>query len=81
VGHLLVAEVRDDLAVVVQPALLRLVMTFSATGRSALALASVVTMPSAATSDATRLAIISRWCWELPPKRRPFFGVAGMAWS
>ena len=56
-----------------------LVITFSAIGRSALALASVVTMPSAATSDATRLAIISRWCGELPPNRRPFFGVAGMA--
>ena len=62
-----------------RPPFLALVMTFSATGRSALALASVVTMPSAATSDATRLAIISRWWAALPPKRRPFFGVAGMS--
>src|SRR5215216_3598516 len=60
------------------PPFLALVMTFSATGRRALALASVVVMPSTATSDATRLAIISRWCCEVPPKRRPFFGVAGM---
>src|SRR3954447_16332412 len=56
-------------------------MTFSATGRRAFAFASVVTMPSAATSDATRFAIISRWCDELPPKRRPFFGVPCMTAS
>src|ERR1700760_3230822 len=49
-------------------------MTRSATGRRALAFASVVTIASAATSDDTRLAIISRWCDALPPKRRPFFG-------
>src|SRR6185295_16891274 len=55
------------------------VITFSATGRSALALASVVTMASAANSDATRLAIISRWCAASPPKRRALRGRAGMA--
>src|SRR5688572_16502286 len=54
-------------------------MTFSATGRRAFALASVVTIPSAAMSDDTRFAIISRW-WELePPNRRPLFGVAGIS--
>src|SRR5687767_4883025 len=58
-----------------------LVMSFSAIGRSALALASVVTMPSAAKRLAARLAIISFWCDELPPKRRPFFGVAGIVLS
>src|SRR5262245_54790635 len=56
-------------------------MSFSATGRSALALASVVTMPSAANRLAARLAIISRWWAALPPNRRPFLGVAGMAVS
>src|SRR4029453_8080140 len=56
-------------------------MSFSATGRSAFALASVVTMPSAPNRVAARLAIISRWWAALPPKRRPFLGVAGMAGS
>src|SRR5262245_38262314 len=48
-------------------------------GRMALALASVVVMPSAAISEATRLAIIAFWCEAEPPKRRPFLGVAGIA--
>src|SRR3546814_20595906 len=61
------------------PPFLALVMTFSAMGRRALAFASVVTMPSAATSDATRFAIMRRWCWELPPTRRPFLGDGGRA--
>src|SRR6476646_2815247 len=59
------------------PSFLAFVMTFSAIGRRALAFASVVTMPSAAISDATRLAIIRRWCAASPPNRRPRFGVAG----
>src|SRR5204862_6975945 len=59
-------------------AFLALVMSFSAVGRRALALASVVTIPSAAISDAARLAIISFWCCELPPKLRARRGVAGM---
>src|SRR3954447_1027531 len=59
-------------------AFLALVMSFSAIGRSAFALASVVVMPSAAISDAARLAIISFWCCELPPKLRALRGVAGM---
>src|SRR5690349_16503838 len=50
-------------------------------GRSALALASVVTIPSAAISDATRLPNMAFWWAASPPKRRPFFGVAGMAGS
>src|SRR4029079_3868917 len=57
-----------------------LVMSFSAIGRSALALASVVTIASAAKSDAARLAIISFWCCELPRKLRASRGVAGMRW-
>src|SRR5829696_5683940 len=57
------------------PPFLALVITFSATGRRALALASVVTIPSAAMSEATRLAIISRWWAGDPPRRRPFVGV------
>src|SRR5687768_17355794 len=60
------------------PPLRALVMTFSTTGRSALALASVVTSASAAISEATRLPSMAFWCEALPPKRRPFFGVAGM---
>src|SRR3954464_7252805 len=62
-----------------RPPFLALVIIFSATGRRALALASVVTMPSAAMSEATRLAIISRWWAASPPKRRLLRGVAGMA--
>src|SRR3954452_13750715 len=56
-------------------------MSFSAIGRNALALASVVVMPSAAINDAARLAIISFWCCELPPKLRARRGVAGMVQS
>src|SRR5262245_18511390 len=59
-------------------AFLALVISFSAIGRRALALASVVTMASAANSDAARLAIISFWCCELRPKLRALRGVAGM---
>src|SRR4051812_12610504 len=61
-----------------RPPFFALVMSFSATGRRALALASVVTMASAAKSEAARLAIISRWCAASPPKRRERRGVAGM---
>src|ERR1700694_6031884 len=61
-----------------RPPFLAFVMIFSAIGRRALALASVVTMPSAAMSDATRLAIMSRWCAASLPKRCDFLGVAGM---
>src|SRR3954468_6677217 len=53
-------------------------MTFSMTGRSALALASVVTSASAAINDATRLPNIAFWWAASPPKRRPFFGVPGI---
>src|SRR3954470_23857566 len=60
-------------------AFLAFVISFSAIGRSALALASVVVMPSAANSDAARLAIIRRWCWDEPPKLRERRGVAGMS--
>src|SRR5215218_7473127 len=50
-------------------------VSFSAMGRRALAFASVVTMASAANSDAARLAIIAFW-WEAePPKRRALRGV------
>src|SRR3954454_23423365 len=60
-------------------AFLAFVINFSAIGRSALALASVVVMPSAANSDAARLAIIRRWCWDEPPKLRERRGGAGMS--
>src|SRR5687767_14478182 len=59
------------------PPFLALVTTFSTTGRSALALASVVTSASAAMSEATRLPIIAFWWAASPPKRRPFFGAPG----
>src|ERR1039458_5233047 len=48
---------------------------FSTTGRSALALDSVVTIDSAAISEATRLPIIAFWCAALPPSRLPLRGV------
>src|SRR6188472_2150794 len=57
------------------PPFLALVMSFSAYGRNALALASVVTIASAANRLAARLAMISRWCAGSRPKRGPFFGV------
>ena len=47
-------------------------MHFSATGRSALALASVVTSDSAAISEATRLPSMAFWWAASPPSRRPF---------
>src|SRR5947207_5527580 len=47
-------------------------------GRSALALASVVTKASAAMSDAARLPNMAFWCAASPPKRRPFLGAAGV---
>src|SRR2546421_12418326 len=56
------------------PPFLALVTHFSITGRSALALASVVTRYSAATSEATRLPNIAFWWAASPPKRGPFFG-------
>src|SRR5687768_6731047 len=53
-------------------------MTFSTTGRSALALASVVTSASAAISDATRLPNMAFWWAASPPNRLPLRGVPGM---
>src|ERR1700759_2701024 len=61
------------------PPLRAAVTHFSATGRSAFALASVVTMDSAAMSEATRLPIIAFWGAEEPPNRRPRLGVACMS--
>src|SRR4051794_3423264 len=60
------------------PPFLALVTIFSAMGRRAFALASVVTRPSAAISDATRLPIIRRWWAASPPKRRVLRGVPGI---
>src|SRR4029453_17141346 len=57
------------------PPFFAFVMSFSAYGRSAFALASVVTMASAANRLAARFAMISRWCAGSRPKRGPFFGV------
>ena len=51
------------------------VMHFSATGRMAFALASVVTSASAAMSDATRFPSIAFWWAASPPRRRPRVGV------
>ena len=51
---------------------------FTRTYADGVALASVVVIASAAISEATRLAIIDFWWAELPPKRRPFLGVACM---
>src|SRR4029077_214198 len=47
----------------------------------ALAFASVVTIDSAAMSDATRLPSIAFWWAEDPPRRRPRLGVACIAGS
>src|SRR6185437_2059887 len=55
------------------------VMHFSATGRRALALASVVTRDSAAISDATRLPSMAFWWAASPPRRRPRLGVPCIA--
>src|SRR5262249_47146106 len=70
-----------------RPPLRALVISFSAIGRSALALASVVTIAPVrdsssggwwlSTNEVTMFAIIKRWCAASPPKRRPFFGAPG----
>src|SRR5580698_8149405 len=57
------------------PPLRAAVMHFSATGRRALALASVVTSDSAAIREATRLPSMAFWWAAPPPSRRPRFGV------
>src|SRR3954453_24205744 len=62
-------------------AFLAFVISFSAIGRRAFALASVVTIASAANSEAARLAIISRWWWASAPNERPRRGVAGIVVS
>src|SRR3954454_17604574 len=61
------------------PPFLALVMTFSAMGRSALARASVVTMASAAISDATMLANIAFWWLALPLNFLSLRGVPSMS--
>src|SRR5947207_10443735 len=57
------------------PPLRALVVTVSTTGRVALALDSVVTRASAATSEATRLPSMAFWWAASPPRRRPLVGV------
>jgi hypothetical protein len=58
--------------------LIALVINFSAIGRKAFALPSVVVMPSAANNDAAMLASSKRWWCALPPKLRERRGVAGI---
>src|SRR5262245_59578174 len=53
-------------------------MSLSAIGRKCFALASVVTMASAAINEAARLANISFWCAASPPKRFDLRGRAGI---
>src|SRR5438552_5000862 len=61
------------------PPFFALVITRSTTGLSALALASVVTIASAVTSDATRLPSIA-FSWAAPlPRRAPRLGVPRMS--
>src|SRR5579875_2488773 len=60
------------------PPRLALVTHFSTTGRRALALASVVTIDSAAIIDATRLPNMAFWWAASPPTRGPFLGRPGM---
>src|SRR3954451_763647 len=59
-------------------AFLAFVISFSAIGRRAFALASVVTIASAANSEAARLAIISRWWWGAGPDEPPRPGGGGV---
>src|SRR6188472_4770736 len=59
---------------------LALVISFSATGRSTRALASVVVIRPCSNSWVARLATIRRWWDGLPPRRGPFLGL-GMALS
>src|SRR3954451_6620258 len=59
---------------------LALVISFSATGRSTRALASVVVIRPCSNSCVARLDTISRWWAGLPPRRGPFLGL-GMALS
>src|SRR3954447_22602441 len=54
---------------------LALVMSFSATGRSTRARASVVVIRPCSNSAVARFETISFWCAGLPPRRGPFLGV------
>src|SRR4051812_1648699 len=56
-------------------AFLALVISFSATGRSTRALASVVVILPCSNSAVARFETISRWWAGLPPRRAPFLGV------
>src|SRR5829696_10559966 len=51
------------------------VTSFSASGRSRFAFASVVVIRPCSNSDVARLASISRWCAGDPPRRGPLVGV------
>ena len=51
------------------------VMSFSAIGRTCLALARVVTTRPCSKSWVARLDRMRRWWAGLPPRRAPFFGV------
>src|SRR3954465_2826609 len=53
---------------------LALVISFSATGRSTRALASVVVILPCSNSAVARFETISRWWAGLPPRRAPFLG-------
>ncbi len=52
-----------------------LVISFSATGRSTRARASVVVIRPCSNSAVARFETISFWCAGLPPRRGPFLGV------
>src|SRR5690606_37105454 len=52
-----------------------LVMSFSAYGRTALALASVAVIRPCSKGAVARLAKIAFWCDADPPKRAPFLGL------
>src|SRR3954449_2810296 len=54
---------------------LALVISFSATGRSTRARASVVVIRPCSNSAVARFETISRWWAGLPPRRAPFLGV------
>src|SRR3954451_22151667 len=63
------------LCTVPSSAFLALVMSFSATGRSTRALASVVVIRPCSNSAVARFETIRRWWDGLPPRRAPFLGV------
>ena len=70
-----IADLADDLTMAVESTLRCLGDQLLCDGSQRFGLASVVSMASAANSDAARFAIIDFWCEDEPPRLLPLVGV------